>query len=62
MVLRHFDLSSSPYDEARVGSIQTRRSRYPDGQLFIDRLLNLAGIDGECRARDLLNLSVYTAI
>jgi hypothetical protein len=42
-IIRHYDLTSIPQNE----SLQARRTQYPGGLLFIDRLLALAGIDGK---------------
>ncbi|KAK4683869.1 hypothetical protein P7C73_g6345, partial [Tremellales sp. Uapishka_1] len=44
-ILRHFDLSSSPYTEDVIAQTNERRDRYPENSLFIDKLLGYANID-----------------
>ncbi|RXK38601.1 hypothetical protein M231_04107 [Tremella mesenterica] len=46
-ILRHFDISFSPYTSEVVQAITLRRGRYPEGKLFLDRLLELANVDGQ---------------
>ncbi|WVQ78410.1 hypothetical protein IAT38_000496 [Cryptococcus sp. DSM 104549] len=47
-VLRHFDLASPPWAYGAESEYELRRSEYPEGKLFFDRLLAAgdAGIDG----------------
>ncbi|ODO10871.1 hypothetical protein I350_01470 [Cryptococcus amylolentus CBS 6273] len=46
-ILRHFDISASPWiDDSVAGSIEQRRQSSPGEKLFYDRLLEIAGIDG----------------
>ncbi|WWD01298.1 hypothetical protein V866_008241 [Kwoniella sp. B9012] len=45
-ILRHFDLSDTPWTELTSPSIEDRRKKLPDGKLFFDRLLELVGLDG----------------
>ncbi|WVQ71842.1 hypothetical protein IAR50_001384 [Cryptococcus sp. DSM 104548] len=46
-VLRHFDISASPWiDDSVAGTIEQRRQSSPGEKLFYDRLLEIAGIDG----------------
>lgn len=45
-ILRHFDLSSSPWG-SEGETFTRRREQSPNGKLFFDRLLEIAGIDGE---------------
>ncbi|OXG87592.1 hypothetical protein C349_01371 [Cryptococcus neoformans var. grubii Br795] len=44
-ILRHFDLSSSPWS-SQAEIFTKRRERSSNGKLFFDRLLEIAGIDG----------------
>lgn len=44
-ILKHFNLSGAlPFAEA-AAEIASRRKSYPNGQLFIDRLLSFADIN-----------------
>ncbi|WRT67223.1 uncharacterized protein IL334_004189 [Kwoniella shivajii] len=45
-ILRHFDLSSTPWNELSSPQIENKRRNLPDGKLFFDRLLELVGLDG----------------
>ncbi|WWC89930.1 uncharacterized protein L201_004859 [Kwoniella dendrophila CBS 6074] len=45
-ILRHFDLSSTPWNEFTAPQIEDRRKKLPDGKLFFDRLLELVGLEG----------------
>ncbi|KAK8869684.1 hypothetical protein IAR55_000252 [Kwoniella newhampshirensis] len=45
-ILRHFDLASTPWSEAASRDVDERRNKLPGGQLFFDRLLAFAQIDG----------------
>lgn len=57
IVLRHFDLTSTPYTEGFARKVEDRRQTYPDGRLFLDQLLALASIDGACPHITARNLS-----
>ncbi|WVR05159.1 hypothetical protein IAU60_002171 [Kwoniella sp. DSM 27419] len=46
-ILRHFDLASTPWTELSSPQIESRRRRLPEGKLFYDRLLELAGLEGQ---------------
>lgn len=45
-VLRHFDLTNTPYDEEFAEDVARRRRSFPDQKLFLDRLFDLINIDG----------------
>lgn len=45
-VLRHFDLTSTPFTETFNRDVAERRRTYPDSAIFLDQLLSLASIDG----------------
>ncbi|WVW82987.1 hypothetical protein I302_105003 [Kwoniella bestiolae CBS 10118] len=45
-ILRHFDLSSTPWNDLTSPSIEKRRKELPEAKLFFDRLLELVGLDG----------------
>ncbi|WWC61023.1 uncharacterized protein I303_103601 [Kwoniella dejecticola CBS 10117] len=46
LILRHFDLSSTPWTEYTSHQVEERRRKLPGGKLFFDRLLDLVGLDG----------------
>ncbi|ORX39985.1 nuclear pore complex assembly-domain-containing protein [Kockovaella imperatae] len=45
-ILRHFDLASSLYTEDGASISSSRRASYPNRELFFDRLLTFANLDG----------------
>ncbi|KAL7424100.1 hypothetical protein Q5752_001685 [Cryptotrichosporon argae] len=45
-VLRHFDLSSTPYTGPVVDDISRRRAAFPNQQLFFDQLAEFVDIEG----------------
>ena len=44
-ILRHFDLISTPYNPDLAAAIHSRRREFPDGYLFLDRLLAMGSVE-----------------